>query len=64
MKPIISILMISFLIMAAGCQKEEELVPKTKGYEKEYVLPQARSLTTQERALVKERRDEYNESIK
>ncbi|MET6999193.1 hypothetical protein [Chitinophaga defluvii] len=64
MKPIISILLTSFLVLAAGCQKEEELVPKTKGYEKEYVLPQARSLTTEERALVKERRDEYNESIK
>jgi hypothetical protein len=63
MKPVISIIMISFLIMAAGCQKEDELVPKTKGYEKEYVLPQAKPLTSQERELIKERRDEYNESI-
>ncbi|WEK34248.1 MAG: hypothetical protein P0Y53_17310 [Candidatus Pseudobacter hemicellulosilyticus] len=47
-------------LFSNGCSKSDELVPANKSVLREYVLPPASFMTPDERAVIDERRDEYN----
>lgn len=55
-----AVLLLAIALAGTACEKEEAMPEKNAGYDKEYVLPQARILTQQERDLIRARREEYN----
>lgn len=57
------VLVLAIALVGTACEKEEAMPEKNAGYDKEYVLPQARLLTQQERDLIRARREEYNRML-
>lgn len=55
-----TVLLLAIGLIITACDKEEVMPEKNAGYDKEYVLPQARILNQQERDLIRARREEYN----
>ena len=58
-----AVLVLAVALVGTACDKEEVMPEKNAGYDKEYVLPQARILNQQERDLIRARRDEYNRML-
>ncbi len=60
------IFLLSGLILSLGsaCDKPDDTPPRKTTYESNYVLPEAFPLTEQEKEIVEERNEEYENSIK
>ena len=59
-----AVLVLTVALVGTACEQEEAMPKRNAGYDKEYVLPQARILTQQERDLIRARREEYNQILK
>ena len=57
---LLTLVVICILLFNSSCKKENEVPPRNKGYVREYALPPPPFLTSEERDIVTQKRNEYN----